>query len=52
VAGKDGLPVPFHVRVVAPEAAKSQRELVERIVALEKPAYVTWELAFEAGARV
>jgi len=50
VAGKDGLPLPFHVRVVAPESATAQRELIERIVKLEKPAYVTWELVFEGSS--
>jgi phage tail-like protein len=52
VVGKDGLPVPFHVRIVAPESATAQRELIERIVKLEKPAYVTWELVFEGSSQV
>ena len=49
VTDEHGAPLPFHVRIVAPESARSQQELIERIVDLEKPAYVTWELTFEAG---
>jgi hypothetical protein len=52
VVGKNGSPVPFHVRAVAPESATEQRELIERIVKLEKPAYVTWELVFEGSSQV
>jgi phage tail-like protein len=52
VVGKDGLPLPFHVRIVAPESARAQRELIQRIVELEKPAYVTWELTFEQSSGV
>ena len=45
-AGQDVPVRPFHIRVVAPRAAEPHRALIERIVASEKPAYVTWELAF------
>ncbi len=48
VTGHDGLPRPYHVKVLAPKAAERQRALIERIVELEKPAYVTFELAFKA----
>ena len=41
---------PFHIRVLAPPAAEPYRPLIERIVAAEKPAYVTYELAFATGA--
>jgi len=41
---------PFHIRVLAPAAAEPYRPLIERIVTAEKPAYVTWELAFMPGA--
>ena len=39
-----GRPRPFHLTVVAPASLKSQRDLIERIIASEKPAYVTSEL--------
>ncbi|HYF00001.1 MAG TPA: phage tail protein [Planctomycetota bacterium] len=44
VPGKDGRPVPFHIRVRVPRAAAAHRALIERIVRAEKPAYVTHEL--------
>lgn len=37
---------PFHIRVVGPEEAAVYQPLVERIIELEKPAYVTYELQF------
>lgn len=37
---------PFHLRVTVPKELAAQRILIERIVELEKPAYVTYELAF------
>jgi phage tail-like protein len=46
VLGKDGRPIPFHLRVRAPKAARIHRSLMERIITLEKPAYVTFELDF------
>jgi phage tail-like protein len=46
VAGADGLPRPFHIRVRAPEEAAPHRALIDRIIAQEKPAYVTYELEF------
>lgn len=42
----DGRPQPFHVRVVAPAAASPYQALVERIIAVQKPAYATAELQF------
>ena len=39
---------PFHVRVVAPAAARPFQPVIERIVATQKPAYVTSELIFES----
>jgi len=45
VPGPDGRPRPFHIRVSAPPGAARYRALVERIVEMEKPAYVTYELA-------
>ena len=40
-------PRPFHFVLHAPVAALPYRELIERIVATEKPAYVTSDIAFE-----
>jgi phage tail-like protein len=39
----DGLPRPFHLRLIAPAEANGQVALIERILELEKPAYVTSE---------
>ncbi len=41
---------PFHIRVVAPAAARPFQPVIERIVATQKPAYVTSELVFQAEA--
>jgi phage tail-like protein len=46
VPGKNGELLPFHIRVRAPRGARIHRTLVERIITLEKPAYVTYELDF------
>ena len=45
VPGPDGRPRPFHIRVVAPSGAARYQALIEHIVQMEKPAYVTYELA-------
>jgi phage tail-like protein len=37
---------PFHLRITAPKDLAEHRILIERIVELEKPAYVTYELGF------
>src|SRR5262249_19001535 len=47
VVDPDGAPVPFHLRVIAPESVKHHRALIERVIESEKPAYVTYELVFE-----
>jgi phage tail-like protein len=47
VIGPDGAPIPFHIRVIAPEAVKPHRALIERVIESEKPAYVTYELTFK-----
>ncbi|WP_026608000.1 phage tail protein [Methylocapsa acidiphila] len=39
-----GRPQPFHIRVGVPPAAAAKRDLVSRIVAGERPAWVTFEL--------
>jgi phage tail-like protein len=46
VPGPNGLPRPFHIRVRAPEELAAHRPMLERIIELEKPAYVTYELHF------
>lgn len=45
-----GAPMPYHIRVKAPAAAAPYRVLLQRIVEMEKPAYVTYELLFESTA--
>ena len=42
----EGKPKPFHLRIRVPGQLAEHRRLVERIVELEKPAYVTYELEF------
>lgn len=39
-----GRPLPFAIVVRLPASARTHKELVERLVALEKPAYVTHEV--------
>jgi phage tail-like protein len=46
VVGADGRVRPFHLRITAPKELLRHRILIERIVELEKPAYVTYELGF------
>ncbi|MCI0398270.1 MAG: phage tail protein [Chloroflexi bacterium] len=46
VPGKNNQPQPFHIRVAAPQEAAVYQALIERIIELEKPAYVTYELLF------
>lgn len=36
----------FHIRVRAPRAVEEHRPLIEKIIEVERPAYVTWELEF------
>jgi phage tail-like protein len=44
-----GRPQPFHIRVTVPAAASNQIELVNRLVAGERPAWVTYELATQGA---
>jgi phage tail-like protein len=44
-----GNPRPFHLIVRAPHQAVSSRSLVRRIIEVEKPAYVTYDLQFETA---
>jgi len=41
-----GAPLPYHIRVYAPQAALPYRAMLERIIEHEKPAFVTYELIF------
>jgi phage tail-like protein len=46
VLDDEGRIKPFHIRVRAPADALVHQHLIERIIELEKPAYVTYELTF------
>jgi phage tail-like protein len=46
----DGSPRPFHLIVHAPPEAAPYQALIRRIVEVEKPAYVTYDLQFPAAA--
>lgn len=46
VPGPDGLPIPFHMLVLAPHPMQAHRLLIERIIESEKPAYATCQLVF------
>lgn len=41
-----GRPIPFHIRIRAPRTVRQHRSLLDRIIRLEKPAYVTYDLDF------
>ncbi len=49
VPGPNGQPRPFHLLIRAPAQAARCATLVERIVEMEKPAYVTYELEFKSA---
>jgi len=46
VTGPNGKVRPFHLLITAPKELIQHRALLQRIVELEKPAYVTYELVF------
>ncbi len=46
---EEGRVVPFHVRIDAPSAALPHRRLIRRIIEMEKPAHVTFELSFRGS---
>lgn len=46
VAGADGRPLPFVIRVTAPAGARPHERMVRRIIDIEKPVHVTCELRF------
>lgn len=48
VKGTDGKIKPFHLLISAPGEVASHRGLIQRIIELEKPAYVTYELVFRS----
>lgn len=45
--GPDGRPTPFHMIVHVPAAGEAYRALIERLVRMEKPAYMTYQILFE-----
>ena len=47
VADEEGNIRPFHLRISAPASTEPVRPLIERIIEMEKPAYVTYELHFQ-----
>ena len=47
VADAGGKTIPFHIRITAPAEVSKYQTLIERIIELEKPAYVTYELRFQ-----
>ena len=49
VPGPEGRPKPFYLLIKAPADAERYRALIERIVEMEKPAYVTYDLEFREG---
>jgi hypothetical protein len=49
VLNEAGEPMPFHVRVIAPETLRPQAALLERMIELEKPAHVTYDLVFQSS---
>jgi phage tail-like protein len=42
----DGKVIPFHIRISAPASSLEHKVLLQRIIELEKPAYVTYDLTF------
>jgi hypothetical protein len=42
---------PFHIQVVCPDGDASYRAFVSRIVEYQKPAYLTYELCWQAAAK-
>lgn len=46
VRDKSGNEIPFHILVHAPASVRAHRSLLDRIIRLEKPAYVTYDLDF------
>lgn len=49
VVDEQGKKMPFHIKVQAPASTATYESLLRRIITLEKPAYVTYELEFVGG---
>ena len=49
VLDDEGLPRPFHIRIMAPAAAAPHRAMLDTILEQEKPVFVTHELCFESS---
>ncbi len=47
VRDEQGKTIPCHIRIVAPENTRPHERMLERIIALYKPAYVTHVLEFQ-----
>ena len=47
VQDSTGQVLPYHIRVTAPERVVQFRPMIDHIIEMEKPAYVTYELQFE-----
>lgn len=47
ISGPAGRPLPYHFGVNAPKEAAVHKDLIERILQHEKPAYTTFELSIE-----
>jgi len=47
---QDGVPHPFHLVIHAPASVAPHAAMIERIVESEKPAAVTYEVSYDAGA--
>ncbi len=46
ICDAQGWVIPFHVRIEAPAEAETHRRLIQRIIEMEKPAHVTYDLNF------
>jgi phage tail-like protein len=46
VVTEQGHVLPYHIQVIAPAATEPYRSLLERIIDMEKPAYITYTLIF------
>jgi phage tail-like protein len=46
VLDDSGRQKPFHIRVSCPRTTEVHRALIQTIIEVERPAYVTWELVF------
>ncbi len=49
VSGEARVPRPYHLRITVPASAALHETLIRRIIEIEKPAYVTYELVTAEG---